>query len=153
MIEEIAKLLKEKKLTLATAESCTGGLLAHMLTNVPGSSEYYMGGVITYSNEAKICMLHVRRATIEKYGAVSEQTAYEMADGAKRKFDTDFALSTTGVAGPTGSENKPVGLVYIGFANPYGIEVKKYKFNGNRLENKQNFANAALKILLEFLRE
>ncbi|MCD6573780.1 MAG: CinA family protein [Thermoplasmata archaeon] len=153
MIEEIAKLLKEKKLSIATAESCTGGLLAHMLTNVSGSSEYYKGGVIAYSNEAKICMLHVRRATLQKYGAVSEQTAYEMADGAKRKFDTSFALSTTGVAGPAASENKPVGLVYIGFANPYGIEVKKYKFNGNRLENKQNFANAALKILLEFLRE
>jgi len=151
MIEEVAKLLKEKKLTISTAESCTGGLLAHMLTNVPGSSEYYKGGVVAYSNEAKICMLHVRRATIEKYGAVSEQTAYEMADGAKREFDTDFAISTTGVAGPTGSEKKPVGLVYIGFANPYGIEVREYKFEGDRLQNKQQFANAALKILLDFL--
>ena len=152
MLEEIAELLKKRKLTIATAESCTGGLIGHMLTNVPGSSEYYKGGVIAYSNEVKICLLHVRRETIQKYGAVSEQTAYEMADGAKRKFDVSLALATTGVAGPSSSENKPVGLVYIALANPYGIEVKEFRFQGDRLKNKENFANAALGMLLDFLK-
>lgn len=152
MIEEIAKILIDRKLTIATAESCTGGLIGHLLTNIPGSSAYYKGGIIAYSNEAKMKFLSVRKKTIEKYGAVSEQTAYEMADGAKRKFDTDLAIATTGVAGPSSSENKPVGLVYIGMANPYGIEVKKFRFEGGREENKKSFADAAFKMLYEFLR-
>ena len=152
MLEEIAEILKKEKLTIATAESCTGGLIGHMLTNIPGSSEYYKGGIIAYSNEAKIHFLCVRKETIDKYGAVSEQTAHEMADGAKRRFDVSLAISTTGIAGPAASEKKPVGLVYIGLANPYGVEVKKFRFEGNRLENKENFAKAALNILLEYLK-
>ena len=152
LMEEIAEILKKEGLTIATAESCTGGLVGHMLTNIPGSSEYYRGGIIAYSNEAKIRFLCVRKEAIEKYGAVSEQVAYEMADGAKRIFDVDLAIATTGVAGPSGSENKPVGLVYIGLANPYGIEVKRFNFKGNRLENKENFAKAALNMLLDFLK-
>ncbi len=152
MLEKIAELLKKEHFTVATAESCTGGLIGHMLTNIAGSSEYYRGGVIAYSNDVKECILGVRRSTLEKYGAVSEQTAYEMADGAKRKLDAHIAIATTGIAGPGGgSEEKPVGLVYIALATPYGIEVRKFIFNGDRLENKKNFAKAALNMLLEFL--
>ncbi len=154
MLEKIAKLLKEKGYTISTAESCTGGLIGHMLTNVPGSSEYYKGGIISYSNEAKICLLGVRHDTLSKYGAVSEQVAYEMADGIKRKLDTNLAIATTGIAGPGGgSEEKPVGLVYIALANPYSIEVKEFRFEGGRLENKENFAKSALNMLLKFLEE
>ena len=154
MLEKIAKLLKEKGYTISTAESCTGGLIGHMLTNVPGSSEYYKGGIISYSNEAKICLLGVRHDTLSKYGAVSEQVAYEMADGIKRKLDTNLAIATTGIAGPGGgSEEKPVGLVYIALANPYSIEVKEFRFEGERLENKENFAKSALNMLLKFLEE
>ncbi len=152
MLEKIAELLKKEHFTVATAESCTGGLIGHMLTNIPGSSEYYRGGVISYSNDVKECILGVRKSTLDKYGAVSEQTAYEMADGVKRKLDAHIAIATTGIAGPGGgSEEKPVGLVYIALATPYGIEVRKFIFKGDRLENKENFAKAALNMLLEFL--
>lgn len=152
MLEKIASLLKKKKLWIATAESCTAGLIGHTLTNIPGSSEYYKGGIISYSNEVKMKILGVKKETLETYGAVSEQTARQMAEGAKRVLETDIAIATTGIAGPGGgTKEKPVGLVYIGLATPEGVEARKFIFHGDRLQNKENFCNAALKMLLEYL--
>jgi len=152
MLEKIAKLLKQKKLWVATAESCTAGLVAHMLTNVSGSSEYFKGSVVAYSNEVKMKVLGVKEETLKKYGAVSEQTAKEMAYGVKKLLGVDIAVATTGIAGPTGgTPTKPVGLVYIGLATPDGIEARKFLFKGNRLQNKESFANAALSMLLKYL--
>ena len=152
MLEKIAKSLKQKKLWVATAESCTAGLVAHMLTNVSGSSEYFKGSVVAYSNEVKMKVLGVKEETLKKYGAVSEQTAKEMAYGVKKLLGVDIAVATTGIAGPTGgTPTKPVGLVYIGLATPDGIEARKFLFKGNRLQNKESFANAALSMLLKYL--
>ncbi|HEC77459.1 MAG TPA: CinA family protein [Thermoplasmatales archaeon] len=152
MMEKIAELLKKKKFWIATAESCTSGLVAHNLTNVPGSSEYFKGGVVAYSNEIKIKVLGVKKETLEKFGAVSHQTAYEMAHGVKNLMNVDIAISTTGIAGPGGgTPEKPVGLVYIGLATPDGVETRKFIFEGNRIENKENFCKASLNMLLEYL--
>ncbi|MBC7081571.1 MAG: CinA family protein [Thermoplasmatales archaeon] len=152
MIERIAELLKKNNLWIATAESCTAGLIAHTLTNISGSSEYYKGGIVAYSNEIKAKILGVKEETLKKYGAVSEQTAREMAEGAKKVIGADIAIATTGIAGPTGgTEEKPVGLVYIALATPEGTEVKRFLFKGDRLENKQNFCNSALQMLLDYL--
>jgi len=152
MQEEIARALLERKWWIATAESCTGGLLAHTLTNIPGSSAYFRGGVVSYSNEVKMKVLGVKRETLEQYGAVSEQTAREMAEGVKNLMEVDVAVATTGIAGPGGgTPEKPVGLVYIGLATPEGVEVKRFLFNGDRLYNKEQFCNAALNMVLEYL--
>lgn len=152
MQEEIAWALLERKWWIATAESCTGGLLAHTLTNIPGSSAYFKGGVVSYSNEVKMKVLGVKRETLEQYGAVSEQTAREMAEGVKNLMEVDVAVATTGIAGPGGgTPSKPVGLVYIGLATPEGVEVKRFLFNGDRLYNKEQFCNAALNMVLEYL--
>jgi len=152
MLEKIAKLLKQKKFWVATAESCTAGLVAHMLTNIPGSSEYFKGSVVAYSNEVKTKVLGVKEETLKQYGAVSEQTAKEMASGVKKLLGVDIAVATTGIAGPGGATpTKPVGLVYIGLATPEGIEARKFIFSGDRLQNKESFANAALSMLLEYL--
>jgi len=152
MLERVASLLKEKGLWIATAESCTGGLIGHKLTNIPGSSEYFKGGVISYGNEVKMKLLGVKEETLKKYGAVSEQTAREMAEGVKKLMDVNIAIATTGIAGPGGgTETKPVGLVYAALAHDDGVIVKKFVFNGAREENKESFANAALNMLLEYL--
>ena len=152
MLEKIAKMLKERKLWVATAESCTGGLIAHKLTNIPGSSEYFKGGIVAYSNEVKVKVLGVKEETLKKYGAVSEQTAKEMANGVKNLLGVDIAIATTGIAGPGGgTAAKPVGLVYAGIAAPEGVKAKRFLFQGDRLENKENFAKAALGMLLEYL--
>src|SRR5699024_6603040 len=109
--------LKQRGLTLATAESCTGGLIGKRITDIPGSSACYVGGVISYSNDVKMQLLGVKQQTLSQYGAVSEQTACEMAEGVRRCTGADIGLSTTGVAGPDGgTEEKPVGLVYIGLS-------------------------------------
>lgn len=153
IVEEVAKLLKERKMWIATAESCTGGLIGHTLTNVPGSSEYFKGGVIAYSNEVKMKLLGVKRETLMKYGAVSSYTAEEMAKGVKELMEVDIGIATTGIAGPTGgSEEKPVGLVYIGLATDGGIEARRFVFDGDRLQNKESFCEAALNMVLEYLK-
>jgi len=122
----VGKLLREKKLTVSTAESCTGGLLAATLVNVSGSSEYFKGSIVAYSNEIKEKVLGVQKETLEKFGAVSEETAKEMALGVKRLLNTDIGLSTTGIAGPTGgTPQKPVGLTYMAVA--FGDQVKVFK--------------------------
>lgn len=152
LLNKISDKLKIQHLSLATAESCTGGFLAHMLTNISGSSEYFDRGVVTYSNQAKIDLLGIQEKTLQEYGAVSEQTAKTMAIGIKERSNVDIGISTTGIAGPTGgTKEKPVGLVYIGIANSKNVNVKKFIFSGNRLQNKESTCKAALEMLLENL--
>lgn len=133
-IEDIVcKLLLEKNLTISTAESCTGGLVSATLINYPGVSSVFMEGCVAYSNEAKINRLGVKKETLDKFGAVSEETAREMAKGIAKNFKTNVGLSTTGIAGPDGGSNeKPVGLVYIGIYINGKTTVKKYILQGNR---------------------
>ena len=132
---EVVKILSEKHLTLSTAESCTGGMIGASLTSVSGASEVYGYGFITYANEAKEKILGVQKKTLEAYGAVSEQTAREMALGAYKVSGSDIAVSVTGIAGPNGgTKEKPVGLVYTAVASKNGVEVKKLLLNGTRDE-------------------
>jgi len=143
--EVIGKLLKEKGMTLSTAESCTGGLLSNRITNISGSSAYFERGVITYSNQAKMDILGVKKETLEKYGAVSRETALEMVEGIKRLSHTDFSISITGIAGPTGgTKEKPVGTVFIAIATPEKTEVHKYRFIGYRDKIKWQSSQQAL---------
>ena len=154
LLEEVSKHLKKQGLTVATAESCTGGLIAHELTNISGSSEYYDRGIVSYSNRAKRELLGVDEEILKKYGAVSEQTAKAMALGIRNRSKVDIAIATTGIAGPTGgTKEKPVGLVYIGIATPRETEVKKFIFSGNRAENKESTCNAALEMLLYHIKQ
>jgi len=123
----VGKLLTEKQKTLSVAESCTGGFLAHLITSIPGSSTYFMGGTVSYSNAAKMSQLHVSEQSLKEYGAVSEAVAIEMAIGARKTYNTDFALSTTGIAGPGGgSLEKPIGTVWIGVATHDACFAKKF---------------------------
>ena len=149
----IAQALKKANLTLSIAESCTGGLACHKITNIPGSSEYFIMGIVSYSNKSKIDFLDVPENIIKRYGAVSRQTARYMAEGIRNKAKTNISLSITGIAGPTGgTPKKPVGLVYIGLASAdKKTLVKKYQFKGSRIEIKQKAANNALKLLSNFL--
>jgi len=141
----VADLLTRKQFTLATAESCTGGLIAKLLTDIAGSSAFFTQGFLTYSNQAKVRMLGVAPRTIERYGAVSEETAWEMARGALRRAGTDYAIATTGIAGPTGgAPDKPVGLVYVGLARQDHTEVRRFIFAGNREFNRTFTALTAL---------
>jgi len=150
--KQIGELLSERGWTLAVAESCTGGLLGHRITSVSGSSSYFQGGVISYSNEAKESVLGVPEETLIEHGAVSEETAQAMAQGARRLLGTDVALSVTGIAGPTGgTTEKPVGLVYVGLAAEGADLWEKHIWQGDRAENKAQSAEAALKLLLEYL--
>jgi nicotinamide-nucleotide amidase len=150
----ISDLLKKKHLTVATAESCTGGLIAHTLTNISGSSEYFDRGAITYSNNAKIELLNVPKILLEKHGAVSKQVAKAMAEGIRTKSMVDIGISTTGIAGPTGgTADKPVGLVYIAISNEEDTIVKKFNFSGDRLQNKENTCNAALQMLYKIIKQ
>jgi len=146
--EVVAHLLFEKKKTVAVAESCTGGLLANKLTNISGSSDYFERGIVTYSNQAKMDILGVSATVLEKFGAVSSETAIAMAQGVKKNSGVDFGISTTGIAGPTGeTKEKPVGLIYIGFASDSNTYAKKLQFFKDRLNNKERFVQAALNIL------
>jgi PncC family amidohydrolase len=151
--ERIGKLLVERGLTLAVAESCTGGLIGHRITNVPGSSEYFMGGVVAYAYDAKERVLGVRHDTLYDYGAVSEPTALEMARGARRLLMTDLALAVTGIAGPGGgTPEKPVGLVYIALSARDLERCERYVWAYDRAGNKAATADAALTLLLEYLK-
>lgn len=144
----VAKQLKDKRLTIAVAESCTGGMLANRLTNISGSSAYFERGFVTYSNESKMDCLHVSAKTLEKFGAVSDETAVEMALGVKEAAGTDIGVSTTGIAGPTGgTPEKPVGLVYVGLAFQGKAFSKKFVFTKDRLTNKERTVQAALNLL------
>lgn len=146
--EVVLRLLQERKMTLSLAESCTGGLIANRLTDIPGASASLMCGIISYSNESKTNILGVKEETIRNYGAVSSQTAEEMAIGAKRVGNTDIGISVTGIAGPDGgSVEKPVGLCYIGISIGDKVKVHRLRFNGNRKRLKWNFSNRALDYL------
>ncbi len=149
----VGKILKELGLTVATAESCTGGLLSHILTGVSGASGYFIGGVVAYSNGIKEQVLGVSPRTIIKYGAVSKETAQEMAEGVSQKFGTSFGLSTTGIAGPTGgTPEKPVGLVWIGIHNNKQTYTIKCHFDGEREMVKSSTVKEVLEHLLDILK-
>lgn len=150
--EEIGRLLRERGLTLSVAESCTGGLVSHLITNIAGSSDYFERGYVVYSNRSKTELLGVPEEIIKKYGAVSSNTAIIMAEGAKIKSNTDIGLSVTGIAGPRGgTRQKPVGLIYIAVAGYGKTECKKYRFVGDRGKIKLKSAKAALKCLRDYL--
>lgn len=150
----IVRILKEKKFTLTTAESCTGGKLAGRIMNVAGASGVYNEGYITYSNEAKSRLLGVAAGTLEQYGAVSPQTAREMAEGAAKAAGADAALSVTGIAGPDGgTKEKPVGLVYIGCSVKGHTRVEEFRFSGNREKNRDYAVVRALTLLREELNQ
>ena len=145
----VVKLLAAVHKTVAVAESCTGGLIANRITNVSGSSEVFLNGWVTYSNESKMRQLGVREETLKKFGAVSEEVAREMVDGARQRSGADFALSATGIAGPTGgTPEKPVGLVYIGLATATGTEVQRHLF----LFDRETFKFFASQTALDWLR-
>ncbi len=137
-------------LTVATAESCTGGLVGHLLTEIPGSSDWFVGGAISYSNAVKHGVLGVTDEALERHGAVSAQVAVAMAEGARRAFGADLAVAVTGIAGPAGgSDAKPVGLTYVSVADAKGHEVQRHHWIGDRSANKRASARAALVLLLE----
>lgn len=151
---QAGKLLQERKLKLALAESCTGGLTGHKMTNVPGSSEYFEGSIVSYSYEAKVSLLGVSWDTLHSHGAVSSETVLEMARGAKKLLDVDIAVSISGIAGPGGGmPGKPVGTTWIGLVANDGEWVREFHFQGDREQNKESSANAALQVLLDYLLE
>lgn len=151
--QRVGDALLQHGLTVSTAESCTGGLILSTLTDISGSSAYVMGGMVTYSNEAKMKHVNVQEQTLTQYGAVSEPVAREMAIGVRKVFGTDYALSVTGIAGPGGgTETKPVGLTFIGLAGQDGIvAVQRHVWDGTRIENKQSSVHAALTLLLTMI--
>lgn len=150
----IGEQLRSQGLTLSIAESCTGGLLGHLLTNVPGSSDYFVGGVVAYSYEAKERVLGVHHNTLYDHGAVSEQTALEMARGVRRLLHTDAGISITGIAGPGGGmPNKPVGLAHIALSARDYEECRQFVWDSDREGNKAHSAQAALEILSLYLRQ
>ncbi|MGD0019551.1 MAG: CinA family protein [Candidatus Limnocylindrales bacterium] len=149
LVERLQELCLRLELTVATAESCTGGLVASAITDVSGSSGYFRGGVVAYSNEAKIGLLGVPAELLEAHGAVSAQVARAMALGVRGRLSADLAVAVTGVAGPGGdSASKPVGLTYVAVADAAGAEVRRFAWTGDRLANKESSARAALELLL-----
>jgi PncC family amidohydrolase len=149
---QLGELLHQRGLKLAVAESCTGGLIGHRITNVPGSSDYYLGSVTAYAYEAKERLLGVKHDTLIQHGAVSEEIALEMASGVRQVFGADISAAVTGIAGPGGGmPNKPVGLVWIGVSTPDGDWAFRYLFNGDRLKIKKDAADQALILLVKYL--
>jgi PncC family amidohydrolase len=150
----IGELLSDRGWRLATAESCTGGLVSHLVTNVPGSSDYFVGGVVAYSNPIKERLLGVPEKELVEQGAVSREVAISMAEGARRSLHADVGLSVTGIAGPGGgTSDKPVGLTWVGVATPGGAQARAYRWQGDREENKRKSALAALRQAIELLEE
>jgi PncC family amidohydrolase len=152
-LDRLATRLQERCLelgvTVAAGESCTGGLIAKTITDVPGSSGYFSGGVVSYSNEAKRRLLGVPYAILEAHGAVSAQVARAMALGARERFGADLGVSVTGVAGPDGgTAAKPVGLTYVAVADSEGVEVRRFTWSGDRASNREESVRAALEMLL-----
>jgi PncC family amidohydrolase len=157
MLEEalevkIGGLLRQSGLSLAVAESCTGGLVGHRITNVPGSSDYFSGGIVAYSYEAKVRLLGVSWDTLEKNGAVSRETVIEMARGARRALEADIGMAVSGIAGPGGGmPGKPVGLTWIGLSAKDFEEAWSYVWDGDRIQNKEHSAKQLLLLLVEYL--
>lgn len=150
--EVVGEILVNKGLTIGTAESCTGGLLAGTLINYSGISSVFMEGVVTYSNEAKMRRIGVKKETLDRFGAVSEETAKEMAIGICKTADTNIGISTTGIAGPGGgTKEKPVGLVYMGLCIDGNVFCRKFKFSGDRQGVRLEAVKGALEFLLEYI--
>ena len=149
---ELGRRLTRQRLTLSVAESCTGGLICHQITNVPGSSLYFCGGIVAYTNQIKVQLLGVPPKVIQQWGAVSAPTAEQMVRQVAHLFDTPCAIAVSGIAGPTGgSTTKPVGLVWVASLTPEGISTQEYHFTGEREQIKHQAAYAALKMLLDNL--
>lgn len=147
-------LLRRRGLTLAVGESCTGGLIGHRLTNVPGSSDYFLGGIISYANQAKVHLLGVRPETLKAHGAVSRATVLEMACGVRAALPAEIGLSVSGIAGPGGgSPEKPVGTVWVGLCASGFEDARQFHFTGGRASIKRQSAEAALALLLEYLEQ
>jgi nicotinamide-nucleotide amidase len=155
LAEVVGRMLAEKGNKLAVAESCTGGYISHLITSVSGCSDYYCGSVTSYSNKIKENVLGVKKETLEKFGAVSEQVALEMVEGVKNVMETDYAIATTGIAGPTGgTEDKPVGTVWIAIAGQHKTFAKKFIFVGDHRErNIVRSSQTALQLLRRLVLE
>ncbi len=150
----LGELLRRRGWTLAVAESCTGGLLADRITDAPGSSEYFLGGVVAYANAVKRGLLGVSSETLEQFGAVSREAVIEMARGVQRALGANLALSVSGIAGPSGgTPQKPVGTVWIGLATPHGEHARLFHWQGDRRANKEQSVQAALQMAITFLQE
>ena len=150
--EIIGALLHKRGLSLAVAESCTGGLVGHRITNVPGSSDYFLGGIVAYAYEAKVGLLGVSWKTLEKHGAVSRETVIEMARGARQALEADIGMAVSGIAGPGGGmPGKPVGLTWIGLSDGDFEEAWSYVWDGDRIRNKEQSAEQLLQLLVEYL--
>ena len=150
--EKIGQELRERGWHLAVAESCTGGLIGHRITNISGSSTYYLGSITAYAYRAKVRLLGVSWDTLETYGAVSEEAIGEMAQGVRRALTADVGIAVSGIAGPTGgTSDKPVGYTWIGFSTVKGIITLQHTAGGNRIENKQEIAQIALEFLYQNL--
>lgn len=148
----VGKYLRQRGLKLALAESCTGGLIGNRITDVPGSSEYFLGSIVAYAYEVKVALLDVSWDTLNAQGAVSRETVLQMARGARKLLNADVAISVSGIAGPGGgSPDKPVGTAWVGLAAKDGEWAKTFYFSGNREQNKASAADAALQILLDYL--
>ena len=154
LLEDTGALLKKKGWTISVAESCTGGLIGSLLTSIPGSSDYFTGGIIAYSNEAKKKLLLVSSQTLKEFGAVSEETVREMVRGVKKLLKTEVGISVSGIAGPTGgSKNKPVGTVVLGVDIPQKIITNILNFKGDRNKIRERAAIKALEMLKNLLEE
>jgi len=154
LASQAGSLLRAQGLKLATAESCTGGLVADRITDIPGSSDYFLGGIVAYAYEAKVALLAVSWDTLRAYGAVSRETVLEMARGARRALTADVAISVSGIAGPGGGlPNKPVGTIWLGLSAAEGERAYLRQFRGDRSENKSLAADAALAMLIDYLHE
>jgi nicotinamide-nucleotide amidase len=152
LAERLYQTCVDRGLTVATAESCTGGLVAHAITEISGSSAYYLGGFVTYSDDVKRDQTGVAPELLAAHGAVSAQVARAMAEGARSRLGTDLAVSITGIAGPGGgSDEKPVGLTYVAVADGAGVDVRRHLWSGDRSANKRDSAVAALELLLDRL--
>ena len=150
--KRVVKLLMEKNMTLSSAESCTGGLFSQEVTNISGASQIFDRGIVTYSNNAKMEELGVKAETLAAFGAVSKETAYEMAEGVRKVSGTDIGVSVTGIAGPTGAtKDKPVGLVYIGLSTKDITNVRELRLEGDRTKNRQNSMQNMFDIIYEIL--
>ena len=150
----LGDLLCQRKLTLATAESCTGGLVASRITDVAGSSGYFLGGIVAYAYEAKVALLDVSWDTLQAYGAVSKETVIEMARGARTALGADIAISVSGIAGPGGEmPGKPVGTTWVGLSTATRDWARKFVWDGGRLKNKSLSADAALQFVLDYLED
>ena len=149
---QIGHLLQKRGLTLALAESCTGGLVGSRITDIPGSSEYFLGGVVAYAYEAKAALLGVAWDTLNMQGAVSRETVLEMARGARKAFGSGIAASVSGIAGPGGGTlDKPVGTTWIAIVSPDGEWTREFRFSGDREQNKSSASDAAMQLLLDYL--